>query len=613
MKKALMVIIIGILFLLVSLAGCAKARQTVLPTNTVTPLIETSQTDTPAPLPPTATITPTQVNLTPLPPKVSGVVVDAGDPIADAIVQIQGTDNKTVTDAEGTFTLNGISGTTPLVVVAWSEDHYVGWTTLNPSDPEWKGGQNLSLTLKPLPEKDNNLYPWFSFEGVKGSDSCGLCHREYSEFKADAHSTAGKNLRFLTIYSGTDVNGNQSQPVQWGSGGAALPPDPTLPYYGSGFRLDFPNRAGNCATCHTPIASKVPNQKNCSWLGCHTDVTIERSQNVIDPHTLPLGLSEDLSEGISCDFCHKIGAVTIDPHTRLPLPDMPGILSMRLYRPEEDQQIFFGTLVDVNRRISYLPLETKSEFCAPCHYGVFGGVVGVGKVTGGVDIYNSYGEWLNSPYSDPQTGRTCQDCHMPVAQTNWFVFPERGGLIRDYAVLHNHTMPGVTDEQLMQNAVTMQSDASRLGEQLKVDVSITNDNTGHHVPTDAPIRSMMLVVEALDANGNPLDLVQGPILPAWTGNYNGKPGKAFAKVLRDDWTGETPTAAYWRPVTIVEDTRLPAMATDATSFVFDLASDQAAIVKVNLVYRRAFQALAQLKGWTDPDLIMAQQTIQVEK
>ena len=40
--------------------------------------------------------------------------------------------------------------------------------------------------------------------------------------------------------------------------------------------------------------------------------------------------------------------------------------------------------------------------CAPCHFGQFWGT----------QIYNSFGEWLDSSYSDPETGRTCQDCHM---------------------------------------------------------------------------------------------------------------------------------------------------------------------------------------------------------
>jgi hypothetical protein len=331
------------------------------------------------------------------------------------------------------------------------------------------------------------------------------------------------------------------------------------------------------------------------------------------PHTIPLVSSGDGSEGITCDFCHKVGDVILDPKTKLPLPDMPGILSMRLYRPDEGQQVFFGTLVDVTRRVSYSPLESRSEFCAPCHYGVFGGVVGVGRVTGGTVIYNSYGEWLDSPYSDPKTGKTCQDCHMPVSPAKYFAFPERGGMTRDYATLHDHTMSGAADEKLLQNTVTLTSTARREGDKLRVEVNITNDKTGHHVPTDVPIRSMILVVEAVDATGKRLPLVQGPVNPSWAGNHAGQPGKTFAKVLQDEWTGETPTAAYWRPISIVEDTRLAAMATDATRYVFDLPAGQAAQVKVRLIFRRAFQALAELKGWTDPDILMAEAMIQVAR
>jgi hypothetical protein len=282
-----------------------------------------------------------------------------------------------------------------------------------------------------------------------------------------------------------------------------------------------------------------------------------------------------------------------------------------LYRPIEGEQVFFGTLVDVNRRVSYLPLQSESEFCAPCHYGVFGGVVGVGSVTGGTLIYNSYGEWLASTYSDPDTGLTCQDCHMLVSSENWFVFPERGGLARDYTPLHNHTMPGAADENLLQNSVTMVSHAQRVGDQLQVEVSITNDKTGHHIPTDAPIRSMILVVEARDSNGELLALRDGPVNPTYSGNYGGVPGKTFAKVLRDEWSGETPTGAYWRPVTIVEDTRLAAFATDTTLYTFDAPEGEAITVSVRLIFRRAFYELMEQKGWDDPDIIMEDDIIQV--
>jgi hypothetical protein len=362
------------------------------------------------------------------------------------------------------------------------------------------------------------------------------------------------------------------------------------------------------------MAAKISNQKNCGWLGCHTNLTSERATtSTMDPGVNPLGLTGDAAEGINCDFCHKVGGVILDPETRLPTADMPGILSMELYRPAEGEQVFFGTFGDVSRRVSYSPVASKSEFCAPCHYGVFGGVVGSGHVTGGVLIYNSYGEWLESPYSNPSSGKTCQDCHMKVLDTKISVFSEKGGIERDYVDLHEHYMPGASDQDLLQNSVTMKSTAQRSGSKLQVKVSITNDQTGHHIPTDAPVRQMILVVQALDENGLPLAQSQGPVLPEYSGNYANQPGLSFAKILRDDWTGEFPTAAYWRPVTIVEDTRLAAMDTSTSQYTFALPQGTAANVKVTLLFRRAFQKLAEEKGWNDPDIIMEETIIQVKK
>ena len=549
----------------------------------------------------------------PMPATISGTILTAAGPAAGALVQIKGTDSKTTAAQDGSFQLSGAGKVSPAMVTAWSPGYFIGWTELNPEASDWKDGKDIQITLKPLFEEDNAQYPWFSFEGVKGSASCGLCHREYKEWQADAHSQSAKNKRFLSFYTGTDVNGNPGQDVSFDTEGKPRPPNPGQPYYGAGFLLDTPSRAGNCATCHTPVASKVPNDKNCAWSGCHTSLTIERSKGVIQPHVLAVGVSGDGLDGVSCDFCHKIGDVILDPETRLPIPTMPGILSMRLYRPEGDAQVFFGTMLDVTRRVSYLPLQTKSEFCAPCHYGVFGGVVGATTVAGGTLIYNSYGEWLDSPYSDPNTGKTCQDCHMPVLDTQISVFPEKGGIPRDYVPFHSHYMPGAADEKLLQNSVSLVSSAKRVGDQLEVQVSVTNDQTGHSIPTDAPIRSMILVVEVQDAQGQPVNLSQGPVNPAWSGNYGGTPGKTFAKVLRDDWTGETPTAAYWRPVTIVEDSRLAALATDTTQYTFDLPAGMTGQVNIKLLFRRTFQEIAQQKGFTDPDILMETATIPVEK
>ena len=598
MSKLVQAIIISNLFVLVGMVIVLQLNEPVL-----------AQTETPTNTPPLAA---TPTNTTPLPPTLSGVVTDANGPLAGATVQIQGTANKTQTADNGAFTFTGISGTTPVILTAWSADHYIGWTAANPSAPDWKGGTGITITLNTLSQRDNNQYDWYSFDGVKGSASCGLCHREYKEWQVDAHANAATNPHFVDMYTGTDAHGNEGTPTQLGDKGLPLPPDPSKPYYGPGFRLDNPSRAGNCATCHTPMASKSSNQQGCAWSGCHTSLTVDQSHGAITQPAIPLNLHGAAAEGISCEFCHKIGDVILDPKTNLPYPDQPGILSLKLYRPMTDsQQVFFGTLLDVTRSDSYLPLLSKSQFCAGCHYGVMGGVVGMGDVKGGTLVYNSYGEWLTSPYSDPKTGKTCQDCHMPVSSANWTVFPDKGGLTRNYVQMHDHTMVGAADEKLLQNSVTLKSTTQRIGDQLQVQVSITNDKTGHDIPTDAPIRSMILIVEVLDADGKPLTLSQGPINPAYSGNYGGLPGKTFAKVLKDNATGETPTAAFWRPSTIVEDTRLVAMTTDTTQYTFNAPAGKVVIVNVRLIYRRAFYDLEKQKGWNDLDILMNHDTLEI--
>src|SRR5690349_13610274 len=69
-----------------------------------------AQTATPAPTVPTPTLLPT--NRLPLPPTVSGVVVDVDGPVAGATVEVQGQAAKIQTANDGSFTINGISGTT---------------------------------------------------------------------------------------------------------------------------------------------------------------------------------------------------------------------------------------------------------------------------------------------------------------------------------------------------------------------------------------------------------------------------------------------------------------------------------------------------------------------
>ncbi|NNF69017.1 MAG: hypothetical protein HKN01_04540, partial [Acidimicrobiia bacterium] len=502
---------------------------------------------------------------------IRGEVRDAdGMPVAGAVVRIQTTEVATWTDAAGRFTFDVEDS---VRLTAWAPGHYIA------GGDEHRPGSDVRFTLSAIPALDNPDYAWLSVAaGGEGEDQgCAACHRAVGtdlpfplpvdEWSQDAHGGSARNPRFLTMYVGMDVDANRSPPTRYVNnrdyGRVPLPPDPKQPYYGPGYKLDFPDDAGNCGACHVPVAA------------------------VDDPYGVDLrDITGVASEGITCDFCHKVWDVALDPATAMPVPNRPGVLSFEFLRPSEGHQFFAGPFDDVAPGEDYYsPLQTESAYCAPCHTAVFWDTV----------VYDSYGEWLRSPYSDPESGQTCQDCHMPVTGATHFVRPDAGGLERDPETIRSHLMPGASDEQLLRNAVTMTAEADREGEVIGVTVTITNDRTGHHVPTDSPLRHLILLVTATDTNGNSLDLVSGPVVPEWggvgdtaSGNYAGLPGTAYAKVLEELWTEASPTAAYWNQTRVLSDNRIAALASDTTRYEFVAPFSNDVTIEVALLFRRAF-------------------------
>jgi hypothetical protein len=411
---------------------------------------------------------------------------------------------------------------------------------------------------------------------------CSDCHggKIYNEWEGSAHAQGVSNVRFLTVYNGTDVTGNMSPATRFAThrdyGRFPLPPDPEQPYFGPGFKLDFPNQPGNCATCHAPTAA------------------LEREAGA------------DINEisgidgmGVHCDFCHKIIDVEVSSITGLPLKNMPGIQSIELRRPFDGRQLFFGPYDDVDiGPDTYLPLQGESRLCSSCHNASFWDT----------PIYESYREWLESPY--PSEGQTCQSCHMKPDGKSANFAPGRGGMDRDPNQVFSHNFPGASDVEFLQDTAIMQLDARRNGGRIVVDVRVTNENAGHHIPTDHPMRNILLVVSAETIDGQALELAEGSLVPVWGGvgtepdDYAGRPGKGFAKILEERWTGVAPAVAYWNPTVIKEDTRIPARNSDRSNYVFVESGLNPVEVTAELIFRRAFKDLADIKGWNDPDISM---------
>ena len=201
---------------------------------------------------------------------------------------------------------------------------------------------------------------------------------------------------------------------------------------------------------------------------------------------------------------------------------------------------------------------------------------------------------------------------MAPTGVDYFVFPEKGGFIRDPALIASHLQPGASDLELLQNTVSMTVSAQQVKNSLQATVTITNTDAGHHVPTDHPGRHMLLVITARDKLGRALSLQSGSTVPDWGGAQAGLAGKAYAKVLRDVETGQSPVISYWKPTTIVSDNRLPAMGSDTSVYTFDVpAVGSPVTISAELRFRRLFQDAMDAKGWYTPDIVMEEAQVEL--
>ena len=518
--------------------------------------------------------------------------------MADAVVRVQATANETRTDAAGHFSLDGLVPGRPVTVTAWAPGYFI-----RAARDHRPGATGVRIELERHTATDNPAYAWISaFASAGDKANCEHCHSNpddpaaalpFDQWQRDAHSGSAGNIRFRTMYTGSDVRGRQSPFARFGesrrfSGTEPLVPAAGQPYYGPGFRLDYTYATGNCSTCHVPAG------------------TLSAAYGA-DPTTA----TGAAAEGVTCDLCHKIWDVKLEADSGLPHRDRPGVLSYTFRRPPAGHQLFTGPLDDVAPgEDTYSPLQRRSEYCAGCHYGVFWDTT----------VYNSFGEWRDSPYSDPNTGQTCQDCHMPRGQSTHFADPAQGGLARDRYTISTHQMRGINDPAFMRGAVTVASRAWRAGSDVRAEVTITNTRTGHHVPTDSPLRQLILLVRPVDAHGGALAQTEGPTVPEWggvgdpaAGYYAGQAGTAYAKILQEFRSLLAPTGAYWNPTRVLSDNRIPPFGADTTRYAFAAPSPGPATVHVTLLYRRAFIALADQKGWSDPDLVLYDESIPVQE
>jgi MYXO-CTERM domain-containing protein len=493
--------------------------------------------------------------------QVSGTVLDdeTDEPIAGAVVSVQASSIETTTDETGAFELADATGQS-LIIVAGAKGYFYASTT------ETSPASDVELRLEPVPRVDS---PYYTFAPP---ERCGECHVEqYEQWSGSPMQKAGMNTWVYDIYDGT------------GTGTEELPGF----IYTRDSVFAEGNPASECASCHQPEP----------WAREPFEPLGDRSEP-----------TAGMRHGVSCDVCHRIADIDVDNR-----PNFPGIFPevVTLTRPTATEWfvVMYGVLGDVDydatgwMRASYQP-QLRSEVCAACHQDANDPHENHDYESPDAVISEpTYLEWLDTPYADPDSElhAECVDCHMPA--TNSKAACDRVSLDRPAGDVRSHRILGTTAE-FLENALSLTMEAEIVGDSVEVEVAITNDQTGHHVPTGVTIRNMILLVEAWEAsNGEPLEHTGSTVIhdlggvgdPA-EGYYAGLPGRLFGKINRAE-SGASPTF-FTDAVAIVTDNRIPAQSTDTTHYTFAVpAGDGALEVRARVIYRRSWRALVDGKQW----------------
>lgn len=274
------------------------------------------------------------------------------------------------------------------------------------------------------------------------AEDCKSCHPQYyDEWSGSSHAYAIKDPVFQALR-------NVGQSLYIGS-------------------LD-----GACTKCHSAAGMRTGDIK---WGPYQVDQLHPVSQ-----------------EGVTCDICHSISNVHTISNAGFDLA------------PSDTK---FGSTQDPDsnsfHKSEYSPLFESSDLCGSCHDL---------KTEDDVPLEAAYLEWETAGFG--MTAKTCQDCHMPEYIGE--MIP--GGQQR---TLHKHTFVGgaiplidfpnkaehmLLVEEMLQSALSMSLSAPTTVTTGTVDsltVSLTNDKTGHKVPTGTPFnRQMWLSVLIKDEIGN---------------------------------------------------------------------------------------------------------------
>lgn len=275
--------------------------------------------------------------------------------------------------------------------------------------------------------------------------------------------------------------------------------------------------------------------------GCHDPISLlSGSKNLDDTKlTNPLGLDE----GVSCVSCHSMTKVDVKGNAQYQITKrVPYMYELKEGKTAKFLSDFIIRAYPKNHVSTFSKTILKTpEFCGSCHKQFIDKQVnGVGTV----QLQNQYDSWRKSHWNHPgEALKTieCRECHMPLDST----FDPANGDLKDYNrtltdnkhrshrfLGGNQLMPvllklpdGKKQVELIEKWLKGEMEIPEIknkwhngavlpiqlgtpetvtaGQEVVLDVTITNNKSGHHFPT-GPLDLIQAWVEITvkDGNGN---------------------------------------------------------------------------------------------------------------
>ena len=254
-----------------------------------------------------------------------------------------------------------------------------------------------------------------------GSGNCAICHTQMTDM-------AGKDVSIDRLWRSTSMANSARDPYWQASVRREVLINP-----------DFQEVIEDkCATCHMPMART-------------TDVSEGGTGAILDQgYTDPQHPKHSLAmDGISCTLCHQFQPDNFDTpesfsgHYLIDTQTPAG--ERLLYGPYGPQPGLVRIMQGVSGFIPQLgPHIEDSALCGACHNLNTPFLDAQDQVAGEFPEQAVYSEWLNSAFVDQ---KSCQGCHMPVAQGGVQLSttggPKRSPFYQHYFVGGNQYMPQI--------------------------------------------------------------------------------------------------------------------------------------------------------------------------